>query len=398
MLQPLNFSYKDFGSIMRKAFSLKKMLSMAFFLFLAFVSLNLFSWLVVYLTRDLHQIDWVDILWKDRGLVPFLFDQVLPWYGSVIYYIGIILSYIFVMLGLQAVVKITFQELKGDFFFSTFDAIKYSFKNIAKVVAPQLLILFLIFLIVIGGLIESLIFKIPYFGELFNSFMMIVIIPFSIILFFVIIVFGVSLLFVHSIAGTVEDDFFEVVYQIFSTVTSQPLRLIIYSFYTIVQAVIGLFIWSFVLYKSFKIFEFIFSLLAKDKIFPIINNAYYYITNLFPQWKMIYYNDILGTFSFICTPSHQKFIPVNWSMTVASVVMAIVIFKLLLISISYFFSILAVGDTITYLIIRYKKDDEDLVKLSDEDDMVDLEAELKEYEVTDGGDDSNSETNEEDKN
>lgn len=384
MNDKLLFNWRDLLSILRRAFSLKKILSLVFLGFIALLVYNLFSWGAAYLVKNSFQdsAHVIEYWWYSFGFLPDFSQICFPWYGAIIYYLGIILSWIILAMGMTAAARVTFQEFRGDYFFSSLDAIKYAIKNWKRIVLSPLLIIILLAMITTAGLIEALIFKIPYLGELFNSFMLIFILPFSLIWLFIAVVFVVSLRYTPSVTASIEEDFFEIVYQIFSSVSAQPARLLGYAILTTIQALAGFFIWSAALYQGFQIFIRIFSLVDPGKTFLLVNNAYYLILKLFPVLRMLTFNPILAPLHYIASPQSQSWLVCSWSMTVSSWLLACFLLFILLAAVSYLLSVVAVGDTISYLIIRYKKDDDDLVAVPG-DKETDLESELEKAENKD---------------
>ncbi len=375
MNEQLKFCFHDLITAPRKAFSFKRIGAIGFFMFMALAVYNLLNWLAAWVSAVSFQegSTRLGLWWMKFGILPDFRALNFPWYGQILEYMGFVLAFFLLMLGIYAASRVTFEELKGNFFFGTVDAIKSAFNNWKKVVFSPVLILFLAAAIIIGGLVEALIFKIPYFGEIFNSFIMFLIIPFTLIVLFIGIVGIISLRFTAPIAAVIEDDFFEVVYQLFSSVSSQPARLIGYSIYNSLQAIVGFFIWLWSLYQGFQIFYKVFAIVAGDKIFALVNNAYYYIQKLFPQWQMIDSSPLFAPLQWIATPSWQKPLSVSATMDFASYALTFILFLMLLAGVAYYFSILSVGDTLAYLIIRYKKDDEDLIKLAQEEEDFDEE-------------------------
>ncbi len=354
------------------------MLSLSFFGVIALLIYNGFSWGAAWLVRDSFQ-DSASIMhywWNSYGLLPDFTGIYFPWYGTMVYTLGVALSWIVMAMGMTAAARVTFQEFRGDYFFSSWDAIRFALKNWKRIVLSPLLILVLLAMITVAGIIEALIFKIPYLGELFNSLMLILILPFTLIWLFIAIVFVVALRYTPSVTASIEEDFFEVVYQIFSSVSAQPARLVGYAVVTTVQAVVGFFIWSVALYQGFQIFYRIFGHVDSGKTYLLITNAYYLILEAFPALRWFSHDPVLAQLQYIATPQSQSWLGCSWSMAISSWILAIFIGMIMMAAVSYFLSVIAVGDTIAYLIIRYKKDEDDLIALSAGEE-TELESELE---------------------
>ena len=109
----LQFNFKDLLLSPRIAFSPKKI----WIFLLGNLAGYIFYWIISYLSIMLSGIDINDAI-DQYGLFPCLFGNEAPMISWLFYYCGIINWLFFVMLSNTAVSRVTYNELKGDSFFS----------------------------------------------------------------------------------------------------------------------------------------------------------------------------------------------------------------------------------------------------------------------------------------
>ena len=220
----------------------------------------------------------------------------------------------------------------------------------------------IIFFLAVGALIGLLAKVIPYVGELGLAIIFgIPVLGAAVFTVFMVVVFLFSLILGPAIVATTGEDTFETVIQLFSTIWNEPWRLIVYQIvlkFTQVLAV-GVLAWFTV--KGLKLIHLVLGWPMGDKLdklfasaagllpkfhFPILGEG-----PLFPHFSALWAN-----------LSHPG--PMVWTMDVAGIIIGI----------------FNAGQTLIYLILRLKKDEENLLERKEEEEEEFKEEEEKEEE------------------
>ncbi|MCK5786225.1 MAG: hypothetical protein KAH54_06675 [Candidatus Sabulitectum sp.] len=139
--------------------------------------------------------------------------------------LGSLLAFFIYMLTALKVSRLTFEQLRGDQFFSEADGRRFCRSNWKPVVSVPLLIATGIAFGILAIFVMGLIGRIPSLGPVVVGLLAI---PAWILGLFIVLALVVLLLavfLVPVITATTKGDTFECLFEVFSTVTSQPLRL-----------------------------------------------------------------------------------------------------------------------------------------------------------------------------
>jgi len=183
---------------------------------------------------------------------------------------------------------------------------------------------------------------------------------------FLVIILVVTLIQAPAIIATTNDDAFEAVFQSFSLVWSQPWRLILYEVVSAVMAVIGMLVLAFLSKKAFIVMDRVFSLVMGADFINITSHGMY-ILNIWLFHSIAWVNSILGDMSAMVYFS-REFIPLQLPhgyQFVTSYIFAIWMLIIGGLIFSYGLASFNVGNTLSYLILRKKKDDENLIERKD---------------------------------
>jgi hypothetical protein len=349
MKEPFPHDIRAVLSAPGKALSIKKIFSASFFLLAGYLVYLIFTYLA--LLFDGVSLDYI---WQSYGVFPirdFAFDSRI---AAIIQYIGIGLALFALSLGIMANAVIHAEELRGDYFFSAFDAIKFSLGRIPTLALGYISLGAFIGFISLLALLIGLIGRVPVIGELFIG-------VFYIIPIFITLVFTVFIVFV-SIAGILllpviigarkDKEVFDSLLQLFSVMIKEPIRFIWYTIITGVTAKIASFIMAYLFYRTIQFSKLLLSAGGGDKIERLFNSAYAmlpldspilaFITNIFPG--------IAFGFNFS-----------RWGYgadkSIGATLLAISFFLLFIIILGYMVSVLAAGLTRGYVVIRRMKDD-----------------------------------------
>ncbi|MBD3275537.1 MAG: hypothetical protein GF372_09515 [Candidatus Marinimicrobia bacterium] len=306
-------------------------------------------------------------------LFPFPYELGLTTPGWVLYFIGggiWVLSYYFANM---AVARITYKELKGDFFYSSGDGFRFMKKHWHPLIFAPLavvgIIVFLLFMAVIAGLLG----KIPILGEFIFSLPFLLYFPVSIFVLYTAVVFILVITFTPAIVATSEEDTLEAVFQGYSLIWTQPWRLVTYEVIWAALVSISWYIFGLVMAAGVWFISFVFGQpwLMGDKLSRMLEASIYYLGG-----DSIIYTQFIALFSSpFMTSGYLYFgnIELTIAEAIASGFLGLGIFFIMAIVVSYATTLDSVGQTIIYLILRKKKDNENLLERKDEDEIEEEE-------------------------
>jgi len=372
----LYFDFRDIFRAPRIAFSLQRVwinflgLAAAFILYLIFTYVGL-----------LVSGRGFAAMWDMFGLLPYVFGLGVPWYGWVIYWIGIVAALAVLLLTNTAVSRAVYMNLKGETFYTWKEAFQFAFKKWGSVLAAPTAILGIIAFFVIGALIMGLLGRIPYVGELGTSFLTIFYMASALFLFFLIIIFVVSLLFVPAIIATTNEDAFEAVFQTFSISTGQPWRLVVYGVLVGILELVGLVILAWAVKRSYLIFNYLFMPSMGDKFTEVTGQGMYLLQSWVGSsqlWIEYVFGDYSRYFYFA-----RDFAPLDVGIVkeISAYIFAICMLIVGGLVLAYGEAIGNAGMTLNYLILRKKHDGENLLERKEEEEEVEEKVEAKEEKV-----------------
>ncbi len=332
-----------------KALSLKKIFSASIFLLAGYAVYLVFTYLAL-----LYDGVNFDYIWQSYGMFPlkqFAFDAQV---AGGIQIFGIVLSLLCLSLAIMSNAVIHFEELRGDFFFSSMAAIKFTIGRIPTLLLGYLSLGFLVGIISFLTFLVGLIGRIPYIGEfLIGAFY---IVPIFITLVFTVFIVFVSivgvLLLPVAIAARKEKEVFDSLLQLFSVIIKEPVRFVWYTAVTAVMAKMASFIMAYLFYRTIQFSRILLITGGGDKIERLFNSAYAmlpldspvlsFITNIFPG--------IAFGFSFA-----------RWGydteQSLGAVLLAISFFLIFIVILGYMVSVLSAGLARGFVVIRRMKDD-----------------------------------------
>ena len=200
------FDFRDIFRAPRLALSGKKMGIQFLGLLVGYIGFMVLTY-VAFLTseRTLSEI------WETSGFFPLSNFAFAHWYSWLFFILGCVFLLFCWMLASAAVEKVTYEQLKGDEFYSAKDSFKFLKKQWKTVIlSPLSLALFALFLI-ICGVIVGLLGKIPYVGELglgfFYGIPLFVVAVFCAYVIFI-LVFSFRLFYIPSLGSIPGQPFF----------------------------------------------------------------------------------------------------------------------------------------------------------------------------------------------
>jgi len=292
-------------------------------------------------------------LWHRYGLFPGALIGELTLLGTLIHVLGMLFVLAVVFLASCMICKITYQQLRGDDFYSSGDAWRFLKSNWTGVLfGPIAVLAMFVFFVVVGAIIGWLVGVIPWAGELAFALFFIPIFFAALIAIFIAIVFVVALMMSPAIVGTVGEDTLEVIIQSFSLTWSQPWRLLFYSLWMNVSVLIGVSILGGFMGATLWLISWACGLFMGQKLANMLVVAHRYIPC---PWN---WDTITCNLPAAGMPSGTEM----W----AGRILAVMLLLLMGVLMSYGISAKASGFSLIYVILRKRKDDENLLEWEDE--------------------------------
>ena len=327
-------------------------------------------------------------IWHRYGLFPGLAPFPVTLAGAAMDVLAMLYVWIVVLLTICMICKITYQQLKGDDFYSSGDAWGFIRQNWGGVVwGPVATLALLVFFVVAGIVIGWLAGLIPWAGELAFGVLFIPIFFAALVAVFISIAFVVSLTMSPAVVGTVGEDALEVAIQSFSLAWSQPWRLVLYMIWMKISVSVGSVLLGIFMAASLGLVSWACGLFMKEKLANMVYVAGQYVPFDFTrsEWLSL---DITAFLPPAGTPSGSELL--------AGGILAVMLILLTVIYSSYVLSAYASGLSLIYVILRKRKDDENLLEWEDdeaeEDEEPPEEAETGDDGVEEAGSDTSAES------
>jgi hypothetical protein len=375
----LYFDIRDIFQAPRLALSGKKILIQCLGLVIGYLGYLILTY-IAFITSGMTFSD----IWESYGLFPLWGFTFTHWFSWLIFIIGCLFLIATWLLASAAVGKVTYEQLKGDEFYSAKDSLKFLKKHGKTVLLTPLSLAVFSLILVVGGVIVGLLGKIPYVGELGLGIFYAV--PIFVVAFFVIytlFIFVFSLLLTPAVVATLKEDIFEAIVQLFSSIWSQPWRFFLYTALTGVLAKLGTFVLGYFTFRSIQLLNWSCGFLMKEKLTDIIDGALSYLT--LPSWFFNFFTNIFPGIHFkFHLPDIGFGAFLNWSESISAFLIGITFILIIFGVVSYGLATISTGQTLTYIIIRQKKDEENLLerKTEEEEEEEKLAAEEEEEEKT----------------
>ena len=369
----LRFDYRDIFRSARLAFSFQRLwiqflgllCGYSVYVVLTYVSLLLSG-------KELS------VLIPRMGLLPGVIGFGLPWYSWIIYGLGVFILMFAWLVTSTGVARAAYMNLKGNTFYSWKEAMAFALKKKGvSVISTPIAILTIAVFTALGGLFIGLLGRIPFAGELGISIFTVVWYLASLFLVFVTLALCVSLILTPSVLATTDDDAFEGIFQSFSTLYSQPWRFIIYQILLVIISIVGLGIFAFLAKQAWGFMNTILIVGMGEKYIDLS----YAASGMVESWiypAVVWCQKICGDYTCYFFFS-QEFIPVELSVIskISSILFGVSLVVIGGFILSYPLAIYNVGNSIIFMVLKKKKDDENLLERKDreEEDEEDMEGE-----------------------
>ena len=312
--------------------------------------------------------------WVTYRLFPAVVPGVLSWPGWIIYIAGVVFWVIMWLLYSTATAKITYQQLKGDDFYTARESIGFIKKNWKAIIFSPIMVFIIIAFLVVCGIIAGLIGKIPFLGKLLVAVFTIPIWGTALFLVFLAVVFLVGIIAGPAIVATAREDSFETMIQFFSTIWSQTWRFVVYNVLLGGLVVAAVYVFGLFSYWALKAGYMIMGWTMGPKLHNIAMAAINWLPTklgLWSLWAKGWWTGKLALVSIYRMP-HME---LHGAESAAAVILGIFLLIIFGMVLSYGLATWSAGQTIIYLIIRKRKDDENLLEREDEE-----EEEFEEFE------------------
>ena len=354
----LHFDIRDLFRVIRLGWSGKKIWTGLCGLFAAYILYTTFV-TIGYAVSGMS----VGEVWSVYGLFPGAAPAKVGGFAALLHALAMILAAAVFFLATSMMCKITYQQLRGDDFFTSGEALEFVKKHWGGVIfGPVACLALLVGFVVSGMIIGWLAGLIPVVGEFAFSIGFIPI--FFLAMVAVFMVFAIIIAFVMSpaIVGTVGEDALEVVIQAFSLCWSQPWRIALYLTWTVISVWIGTILLSGIMTLAFGLMNWSVGMYIGDKLPGMLSVAQGYLPpvdftfpfqNVYPEMRTVW-SDLQTTFA-------------GGSVLWAGRILALMLICLTGVLIAYTQAAFASGTCLIYVIMRNRKDGENMLEWEDLD-------------------------------
>ena len=379
----LKFNFQDVLKAPRLAFSLQRMWIQLVGLFFGYLGYLVFT----YLSFISNGFD-LAVMWQRFGLLPCVFTvgEGLVWYSMILAVIGMVVLFIALLLTNTAVSRAVYMSAKGNTFYTWRESFSFAFRKLASVILTPVSLAILVGLLVVGALVIGLLGKIPFIGEIGVSLFTVFWFLAALFLFFVAIVAAITVLYAPSILATTDEDAFEAVFQSFSMTWSQPWRMIFYQALSLVLSILALGIFALFVKEAIVIMNTLFAWFMGADFINLANNG----QAMLQSWTLLVEDAVAFLFRDY---QHLVFFTRDFTLIPASTLSISVVISSWLYALSLLFlggwvlsyglSTYAACNTISYIVIRQKKDEENLLERVDREEEEEEEDEEDESESSD---------------
>jgi len=333
-----------------KGLSLKKIFASSLYLLVGYILYVIFTWAAFLIDGGSF-----NYLWHFYGLFPVTWFSFSSTSAHLLFLVGIISAGFCLSLAIMAPSVITFEEMRGNFFFSSANSIRFAFRRIPTLFFGFLSLAAFVGFIYLLILLTGLVGRIPFLGELAIGL-------FYLVPIFLTLVFTVFIVFISVVAVILlpvilaaqkKKEVFDSLLQLFSVIIREPLRFFWYLAVSAGLAKAASFIFAYLFYRTIQFSHLALSQGGGQRI----KNAFNAALNVLPLDSPLV-NFVTNIFPGINFGFHLR----SWgyggqTMSVGAVLLSISFFILFVIIVGYMISVLATGLARGYAVIRKAKDD-----------------------------------------
>ena len=361
MVHRMRFDVRDVPAAARYGLSARKLW--------IYLKALLFAWACLFIFVNLGYMAagaTLDHVWEDGRLLPLpggVFWESVP--ATILLAVGIILGLVALLRASLKVARIAFEQIRGDDFYSGKDAEAFAKEHFRPVILTPLVLLVGLVLAVIGGVVLGLIATIPGgVGPVVAGLAAVPAWGLALLVVLGAVALLASFWLVPAIVASTKGDTFESLFELFSTITSQPWRLVLYGAVSALVRALGLLAFAAFAAVALKFVSLAMSIATGSDIF--YDSVASGLRQLAPG--------LVGAGSSIFSPVGAVASGPVWS-GVGGVFCAVSGVLIFLTVGSYWLASCTSGWTVTYLALRHRKDGEDLLQRADDEEYREFEKE-----------------------
>lgn len=343
-----HFNFKDVLRAPAAALSAKQILVMTLSLIGALIVYDIFTYAALAVAGE-----GFDGAFSVYGFFPFDGLVVNSIFGQVVYWIGVGLALLTLMLGFFAVSAINIEAVRGNRFLSPRQAIRFAFQRFPQIFLSELSIALFVALIVLLFALLGLVSRIPIIGEW--VYVVLFAIPNFIIAIFAIFIIFVLLLTVLLLpavaAAERRGETFTVILETFSTIILQPFRWVGYTAYSFFAAKICGFIYAYFAYRAVQFLVWSGSIGGGDRLGRLVQSGLAHLPVRSDLARETF--NIFPRIDFGVNLRSMVGYPVD---SAISHFMAFMLFLIFASILGYALAIVAAGQARGYVALRYIKD------------------------------------------
>lgn len=348
MKEPFPYDMRAVMVAAGKALSLKKIFAATFYLVVGYLLYTAMTYLA--LLYDGVSFNYIR---QSYGLFPLRLFPFDSFAARMIHLGGLGLAALCLSSAIMAVAVVTFEELRGNVFYSSVQAIRLAFRRLPTLLLGYLTMGALVGVIYLLGMITGFIGRIPVVGELLIGVFYMV--PIFLTLFFTIFVIFVAcvgvVLLPIIIAAQKTGDLFDALLHLFSVVIRQPIRFLWYLVLSAGLAKAASFILAYFFFRTLQFsrlmlvqgggakIERMFN--AAMEMLPLNSSVTAFVTALFPGVR---FGFSLSRWGYGGEP------------TLGAYLLALSFFLLFMVVVGYMIAVVACGLARGYVVIRRLKD------------------------------------------
>jgi len=363
-MTPFRFNFVDIFRAPRLALSAKKTWVQLRALALALVLYNVGAYLALWLAgADPYAV------WSSYYLFPTTFlvrPGVLNAAGYIIWALGAVAAFVATFLGMTAVAKVTAEQLRGNDFFSRREAGQFVRRNWRPIVFTPVAVLVCLAFLAGGGLLTGLIGKIPWFGDIFASLLLVPLFLGALLFILLALVFLLSFWLTPAVVGTTGDDTFETSFELYALATGQPWRLIVYELQTLALTVTSCAVFAAFALAATKVAFWALYLPMGEKAAVTFTAAARVLPPCARGACPLGGGENIAALTS-SWGSAAVTLPLAWPQAIAATLVSLGLLVIYGIACAYGLNVHTVGQTLIYIILRKKKDDENLLEMFDDE-------------------------------
>ena len=301
------------------------------------------------------------------GLFPTIFGETIGTIPAIIYWIGVLLAGLLILVTNTAVSRLAYMQLRNEFFYTWRQAFRFAFKKFLSIVGAYFTFLFMIAFFVIGALVMGFIGRIPAIGEWLNALLTIPYIFAGLLLAFIALVSVVSIILIPAVLATMDEDALGGVFHSFSVVYNQPWRLAVYSALAGILEIVGFAMYAVFIKVGYTVFAALFTIGMGEKFFRISETSLAWLQKILGPVNGLMSSAWGSAAPYIYFSHPHTSLALSGTESIAAVIVTIFLFLVGLSVLGYAEATGNTGMTLTYLAIYKRQEDENLLEREDEE-------------------------------